>query len=328
MSEASAVMEATPTVMEVSRGPLVNLTQEERAEFRTTGELPKPRTEVAATSSDAKPVEGKAETAGESDTPKTTQEKPKFEPKPKQTAEERIAQLEATIEKIRKGKEEKETPKAEPSPAPKPVEATRPKPTADAKKSDGTPKFETYEDYIEDLADWKAEQREANSKQEAAKESQEKAKKAKYDAAVIKVDEAKERYPDFADKAQPFWDEVIVNPKVALAVKEVIDESDYFADLAYTIGGSKEELAKFVALPPGKQLRYIALAESLIAEELEGKAKPEVAPEKPRTAAPRPPAEVGGRSTAPIDDEYAAVAANDYRAASAAFKRKALANFK
>ena len=84
---------------------------------------------------------------------------------------------------------------------------------------------------------------------------------------------------------------------------------------------------------PGKALRYIALTETLIKDELEQKkapsiAKVETAPVKPKTLAPPPPAEVGGRASAPGDALVAAAAANDVRAFKAEINRRELARLK
>lgn len=320
MVDESVVTEATP-VNDADSGSLGSLTPEQRTEWNKTGELPK--FEEAAPSPDPKPVDGEEKPAGESETPQA-QEKTGKKAK---SADERIAELEATIEKIRKGSG-KETPKVESSPTkPEPKQTpqeqpTRPKPTADAKNDDGSDKFATYEDYIEDLADWKAEQREAKTQREATR-------KAQLDLGIAKVEEAKTRYKDFDVMVKPFWDEVVVNPDINPTIKAMIDDSDYFADLAYTIGSDPDELAKFKAMPTGKQIRYIALTESLIAEELEGKkVTTEETPAKPQTRAPRPPSEAGGRAASPPDAEAAAAAANDFRAFERESTRKYLAKLK
>jgi hypothetical protein len=329
MSEATAVLESSPEVMDASRGPLVDITGDQRAEFRRTGELPKqdkPKTEEAAPSSDAKP-QGEAKSAGESETPKQ-QEIPKA--KPKQTAEERIAQLEATIEKIRKGSGIEPKPKAESAsakPEPQSVEPqyTRPKPKPEGNGPDGKP-YATYEDYIEDLSDWKGEQREAKSQREAAQQAQAK-------EFNTKVNEARSRYENFDEVVKPTATAINTDAAIPQVIKTLLSESDVLPDILFTLGSDPAELAKFVQMAketPGKALRYIALTESLIAEELEGKtAKPaEVSPAKPKTQAPRPPSEAGGRAAAPPDGLEAAAKANDYRSFAAEATRRQLAKLK
>lgn len=315
---------STAPVMEVERGPLVNLTGDQRTEFRRTGELPEApkKQEEAAASSEEKP---KVE-PGEATAP-VTQEKPKEAKKP-QTAEERIAQLEATIEKIRKGKEGKET-QADSSPAkpsiPQP-QATRPKPTAEDKAQDGKSKYETYEDFVEDLSDWKSEQREAKNQREQQQNAQAK-------QLNDKVAEARTRYENFDEVMKPTVEAIVNDADVSQVVKAMLNDSDVLPDLIFTIGSSKEELASFVKMAkenPGKALRYIALTESLIAEELEGKkGKPaEEAPVKPKTQAPKPPSEAGGRAATPPDALNAAFQSGDFRTAKAEMNRRALAKLK
>jgi hypothetical protein len=329
--EASAVAESTPAVeapvMQVDRGPLVNLTSDQRAEFRKTGELPKPITEVAATSSEAKP-QGEAK-QGESETPHKPQDR--SEPKPKQTAAERVAELKATIAKIEKGagldRTEAESSPAKPEPKPQPVQpATRPKPTAEDKKEDGTPKFDTYEDFVEDLSDWKSEQREAKGKREQREQAQ-------AEKTQAKVAEAKSRYDNFAEVVEPAVDAIVGDASISPVVKEMLNDSDIFADLMYTIASDKEQLESFIKMAkesPGKAIRYIALTESLINEELAGKeAKPsEENPAKPKTQVPRPPSEAGGRAATPPDALISAAKTNDYRSFRDEHLRRDLAKLK
>ena len=321
MSEAAAVVVESQPTMDVSRGPLVDITPEQRAEFRKTGDLPKapPKIEEAAPSSEPKPEEGEAKPAGDSEPPKV-QEKKKAK-----TADERIAELEATIEKIRKGAG-KET-KADPSPAPEPPkpEYTRPKPTADDKDKDGDPKYKTYEDFVEDLADWKGEQRDAKNQREQQEQAQAKAFNSK-------VEEARGRYENFDEVVEPAANAIHSDAAISPVVKQMLRDSDVLPDFLFTLGNDSAELAKFVAMAktdPGKAIRYIALTESLIKDELEGKNTPAgEAPVKPKTQAPKPPSEAGGRAAAPPDALEAAAKANDFRLFKAEATRRQLARLK
>ncbi len=342
MSEQSTVVaESSPApvapVMEVDRGPLVNLTSEQRAEFRKTGNLPEApkKTEEAATSgTEETPASGaksddEAKTAGDAESPKTTQENQRQQPKPKPSAEDRIAQLESTIEKIRKGAGLDKTPKAESSTAPveqpqaQQPQYTRPKPTVEDKDKDGNPKYATYEDFVEELSDWKAEQRWAAAQREQAQQAQAREFQAKLDAA-------KSRYKDFEEMIPKFN---AMAAEASPVVRVMLNESEVLPDLLYTIASDPKELDSFRQMAkenPGKALRYIALTESLIREELESKAKPaaEKTPAKPQTNAPRPPSEVGGRATTPGDELESAAKANDFRAFKAEANRRALAKLK
>lgn len=320
MEDESAVAEATPA-NDVDSGSLGGLTPDQRTEWNKTGELPK--SEEAAPSTEPKP-QAEAEPAGDSEAPQAQDKTGK----PKPTASERITQLRATIAKIEKEAGLK-TEVAESSPAkpaaeaPKPQEfkPTRPKPTPEGNGPDGKP-YEDYEEFRDDRDNWLAEQRDAKTHREAER-------KAQLDHGIAKVEEAKTRYKDFETIGKTFWEEVVNNPDINPTIKAMIDDSEYFADLAYTIGSDPAELAKFKAMPAGKQIRYIALTESLIADELDGKkVTTEETPAKPQTRAPRPPSEAGGRAASPPDAEAAAAAANDFRSFAAESTRKHLAKLK
>lgn len=297
-SATEVAVPATPPVMEVSRGPLVDLTPEQRKDYKATGNLP---TAVKKEESAPSPA------PGESGTPKQ-QEAPKAEPKPKQTAEERIAQLESTIEKIRKGSG-LDKPKAEtPEPA-KPVvqqQATRPKPTAEDKNDDGTFKYGTHEEFSEALLDWKWEQREA----EKAAASQ---ANAQTKALDDKIEKARTRYPNLDEVVTPAANEIIGDKDISPVIKQMLYDSDITPDLIYALASNKEEFSDFLKLAktnPGKAIRLVAITESLTIQELEGKSAPQEAPATPKTQAPRPPAEAGGRAATPPDSLQAAVAAS------------------
>jgi len=315
MDEQAVVVESQPT-LDVSRGPLVDITPEQRAEFRKTGNLPEPpKTEEAAPSSEPKPEEVEAKPTGDSEPPPVQEKKAKKV----QTAEERIAQLEATIEKIRKGAG-KET-KAESSPATPKPEYTRPKPTADDKDDKGNPKYATYEDYIEDLADWKGEQRDAANQRIA----QEQAQLREFNQ---KVAEAKSRYENFEEVVEPAAGMIHADPNIPPVVKQMLRDSEVLPDFLFTVGSDPAELERFVKMAkenPGKALRYIALTESLIADELKPR---EEAPAKPKTQAPKPPSEAGGRAAAPPDALESAAKANDFRSFKAEATRRQLAKLK
>lgn len=314
MDEA-VVVESQPT--DVSVGPLVSITSDERAEFRRTGNLPEkqPKPEEAAPSSE--PIEAKS--AGDSEPPK--QEKAERKSKGK-TADERIAELEATIEKIKKGAG-KET-KAVPSPAPEPKADTADKePSIDDTNADGTPKWKSYEEFSKAQARWEVRQELAEQRRIEAQQKQER-------EFAAKMAEAESRYENFADIADPFAGELLQDQTISPVVKQMFRDSEVMADLVFTIASKEQDRADFLKMAkenPGKAIRYIALTESLIADEL-AKPKQEASPEKPKTQAPKPPSEAGGRAAAPPDALDAAAKANDFRAFKAEATRRQLAKLK
>jgi hypothetical protein len=277
----------------------------EYAEWRVNGEIPKPKTESAPT------VE-----PGEATTPR--QQETPTRPKPK-TAEQRIAELESTIEKIRKGANlEGKKPEPQPASDPKPVQATRPKPTVDGKGSDGKP-YATYEDFTEDLADWKAEQREVAGEQRRAVQAQQ-------DALKAEVEKARGRYDNLDEVMFPTL-KAITEAKVAPVISQMLNDSEVLPDLLYTIGSDSDELAAFVKMAqtsPGKAIRYLAVTENLIREELDKASRPThekgedgkfvkeepVAPAKrgPESA-PEPPIEIASRGAGGGDAAATALSA-------------------
>ena len=340
VAEPSSAAVVIPPAMDVSVGPLANLSSDERAEFRKTGNLPEQpkKVETPAVSDAGKDPASEAESAeseGATDPPQT-QEHHRRKP----TAEQRIAQLTSEKKRLR---EELDTalaqkPAAEAKPEPKQAEPQQqPQNYQEWRKTfkaeEWTAKYAkdnpeaSYEDMSAAMADYLGDARdhfravEAN-RQESAKELSK------------QIAEAKGRYENFDDVIEPTAGVIDDDPLIDGAVKHMLRDSDILPDLIYTIGSKPEELASFVKMArenPGKALRYIALTESLIHEELAGKAtpaEPKEPPAKPETKAPRPPTEAGGRAAAPPDGLRAALEANDYRAASAEFKRQALAKLK
>lgn len=299
--------------LDISRGALVDLTPEQRKDYRATGELPKP----------AEPAPAPA--PGESETPQK-QVIPKAEPKPKQTAEERIAQLESTIEKIRKGSG-LDKPKAEtPEPA-KPVvqqQATS-KPTREDKNPDGSYKYGTEEEYEDARLDFMFEEREAKKATATQQDAQTK-------ALDDKIEKARTRYPNLDEIVTPAANEIIGDKDISPVIKQMLYDSDITPDLIYALASNKEEFNDFLKLAktnPGKAIRLVAITESLTIQELEG--TPKEAPATPKTQAPRPPAEAGGRAATPPDSLQAAVAASGGKLTSgmkAEFLRRDMARLK
>lgn len=306
--ETIAVAEpSSAPVMEIERGALVNMTSEQRSEFRNTGKLPDttpkeeapaPSTTEETPSSETKP-EGEVE---EQPKPPQGRRKPDAEQRIKELTEKN-KRIEAELQSLKKPAEPKlDTPKpADPPPA------ANAKPTAEDKNADGTPKYATYEDFVEALGDWRYEQNRAKEQRETQQQTQQRELKSK-------IDEAKQRYGEkFDEVLQPTVDAIIGDKAVNAVVKTMLNDSEVLPDLLFTIGSDPKELSSFLEMAtrnPGKALRYIALTESLIRGELES--KPVEAPAPPRTAAPKPPAEVGGRAAAPADAVEEAAKSGDF----------------
>ena len=329
---------AAPQVDPLQEGPMVTWTREQRDHFRSTGKMPEaPKADSAPA---AKPTEAPAESAAESETAKQQEHtETRTPPKPKQTAEERIAQLEATIEKIKKGAGIERTAKPESSTTePAPKQESKPAQTQNFDQW-----FEAFDDqkWMEDYAkDHPAMTYErlnlamklhVDSVRDGFKQRDEQAA-AQTRAINSKLDEAKSRYGNEAnDVIQDFAGEIIDDKAMPGVILEMIRDSEYSADLLYVIGSKPEERNRFRALAksdPGKAIRYLVTTEVLIGDELAAKAKPaasQPAPAKQQTSAPKPPAEVGGRASAPGDALVAAAAAGDFRTFKAELNRRKLA---
>lgn len=313
-------MDEQTVIAESSSAPVVESFEIPRsgtsdyADWRVSGKLPeaKPKTEEAASST----VEETTQTKQQETAP----------PKPKaKTAEQRIAELESTIEKIRKGAN-LETKKPESSSAsdPKPAapQHTRPKPTSEDKTADGKPKYSTYEDFVEELADWKAEQREAARDKEALNRSETESFKKK-------VDEARNRNEGF-DQVMNDAMPILSGADIPHEIKARLNDSEVLPDLIFTIGGDAAQLAEFTHMAktnPAKAREYIAVVEHFISEELakaaivprdapakgaDGKfvkAEPVTPAKRGPESSPEPPIEIGSRGSGAMDESARALSA-------------------
>ncbi len=166
----------------------------------------------------------------------------------------------------------KAQPKAEaPKEVAKPVAEGRP-------KSDD---FETHDDYVEAIADWKAEQ-----KLQAAKQADRDAKlKAEADS---KSTEFRGKVQEFK-KATADFDDVIADVDdvpMSLAVSQAILESDDGPQLMYELAKNREEYERICQLPALQAARAIGRFEAKLSKPSASE-KPEVK-QKQTTRAPAP----------------------------------------
>ncbi len=296
MPEETTQAASSPAEVDVFNGETPTL--DEYNQYRQSGEVParfKPA-EPAESATDDDPEETdeseaeEPEPATESDPEETQELKPK-------TAK-RIQQLLEKNKELERKLAEKDV-KTEPSPVKPEPQFTRAKPTAEDKDDKGNPKYSTYEDFVEDLADWKAEQRVETAKREQREQEAQRALK-------LTLDEARTRYEDADDVIFPAA-QTINEAKIPLAVKEVVAGSDLFIDLCYVIGSDPDELKKFISLAqtnPRAAIGKVFEYERGIREELsparDDKGK-FTAPESKKTTAPKPPSPVGGATTRAFD---------------------------
>jgi len=335
---APSAAEETPATPEFdhSRGALVDLSPEQRSEYKKTGVLPK-APEPKADPAPAPKKETPSDTEPEADAG-TKQQEHTEKAKSKPTAEERIAQLEATIEKIRKGaglerKQESqpapEEPKTQPNQPPQNYQEWRKtfKPTAWVEQYGKDNPEASYEDAQAAMSDFLDEVR--GQFREAAERQ-----RTGLAQMSARLDKAKARYGEK-------FDEVLTPTLVSLAkaipqgseLYQTMEESDVLPDVLFVMGSEEGGAEKFLSMSAGQRMRWFVLNESLVRETLEAKAAPKAEPKadppaKPQTSAPKPPSEVGGRAASPGDELESAAKANDYRRFSAESTRRALAAMK
>ena len=292
-------------------------THQEFSDWRETGKLAerfKPAEPAASAPADtpektADPAEDESpEHAPESD-PEKAQEPPA---KPISPAEKRIKQLLAEKKELERKlaaqaptdvKPESSTAPAAPQQLPP---GTRPKPKPDGMNQEGKP-YETYEDYVEDLADWKAELSLAKFKHEQAEQQAQ---------SVVrqKIEDARTRYEDADETIFPTA-KAIHDAQIPQIVKAVIEDSDVYVDLCYVAGSDPDELAKFIALAqsnPRAAIGKVFEYERGIKEALAKNGNAETAPEKKRTQAPPPPTPVGGTSSRAFDVNDDSLSADEW----------------
>ena len=306
-----------------------SLNPEERQTWRLTGELPERKPQPseekpAAPAADEQEPQGTSAPPSEPETEakealESEPSAPKEEPQRKLSpAEKRIKQLladrKALEDRVRKLEESHA---AKPEPAKAEAKATeRGRPTPQDKNADGTPKYGTYEEFAEDLADWKVEQRfSERDKAESERKKQadaEQAQRAITEGWQGKVEQGRGKYTDF--------DEVALNPDLPIAPGGVVDvmvlESPNGTDLLYHLGRNPEELERINKLPPIQAARELFRIET----SLSGTPGP-----RKVTQAPPPAREVGGRGSAPADEVVSAVNSGDFASYRNAANRREIA---
>lgn len=192
-------------------------------------------------------------------------------PPPKKTAQERIDELtrarrdaERDAEYWRNKALQDSKPAAEPA-----------QPAADPTKP-SVESFETYEAYVEALADWKADQREAKANAERAQRDAAQAWQAKTAAA-------QEKHSDFDDVVmRSTWD-------CTRDMAQALAASEHGAEVAYHLAKNATEARRIAGLSPIAQVLEIGRLEA----RLSAPASPQP---KTATNAPEPAPQVRGAS--------------------------------
>lgn len=148
-------------------------------------------------------------------------------------------------------------------------------------------KFQTYEDYVEALADWKSEQKVSKALEEretkVKQQEQEAQTKATFDSYNKRVSEFRGEHDDF--------DEVVGRDDISIpqSVQLAIVEMDNGPEVAYYLGQNPEEAEKLLDLSPIKAIIAVGQIAATLTKD-----SPEPRPVS-RAAAPVKP--VGSSST-------------------------------
>jgi len=175
----------------------------------------------------------------------------------------------------------------------KPTEKAAEPSKADA--GDGKPqleKFESYEDYVEALTEWKLERR------EAAKAEQAKAEAAKQQQAELakswqaRQDAVRAKYDDY--------DEVVGQEiSITRVMEQALLESDHGAELAYWLGSNPKEAERIAKLGPVAAIKALAKIEDSLSG---GSAEPPAKPKPRASSAPEPISPLGARGSVATKD--------------------------
>lgn len=315
-------------------------------DWRMTGKLP----EAAPAEKPAEDQKPEEPAPSKETTPAEPGEKPQEQPHRK--GKDAEARLKSILDDLREAglspaqlktfKQDYQRAQAAEPPAAPPA---KPEQTAKPQGSEAPAKpkmadFETYEAYEEARDAWVEQMAEFKAEQRLQKFTQEQQAAAERQAMKARVDEAKARYGDEAEQtiaqtAGALWNDQAI-PEM---VKSFLGDSPALLDVLYALGSQPDELAAFVELArtnPGAAVRKaVALegqapqgekaAKPAPARDETGKFLPAAKPpaEKKTPDAPPPPArELSTRGSTPPDEIESAVASGDFRTYMAAKNRR------
>lgn len=163
--------------------------------------------------------------------------------------------------------------------------------------------------YVSALARWEARQENARLSAEAEQKRQSEAETARQSEIQQRSDE---RYAEAVSKFEDF-DEVVNNladiPSVSPDTRDLLLESDHFAEIMYHLGTNPDEARDIASQSPAKQAAYIGRLEAKLSSSQDApteKPKPKAIP--PKAAAPVERSRgAGGKFTTPDDtDDFSA----------------------
>lgn len=296
------IAESSPATEEQGLPPVEKFTEEQRLQWRKTGEMPK-----AESSTAAEPGAPAAQTQEEKLSPKAQE---RFNKLLKERAEAR-----AEIEQLKAGgAKQPDSPSDK-----KPAEKLKPPVEPNEKDFSDWAEFRKAErQYDRDLA--RFETLKAIEERDTARTTEQQNEKIKVERQKVEK-QFTERLTPFIEK-HPDFDEVVkAEGGLPITPGTLLDhfvgvESDNPGEWLWYLAHNREECKRINALPPYKQAQEIAALESTV---LNGKAstakqpaseeKPNGAPKKKLVSDASPPArDLGPGSTAPADDPLSVLA--------------------
>src|SRR5690242_13163389 len=271
-----------------------------------TDEKPEEKSEEAPEQpeekAEAEQPEEESEEAGESEEKDASQEKAGTKRKPNKGFQKRIDkltrekyQLEARLAEYERQRHEQGAK----------VQATQRDSGASTSGKPRLDQFQSYDDYVEALTDWKFQQRQEQAQAEAIQRQQQEAAQRQQEEFKSRFDSYRERVEQAADRYED-WDEVTnKNVVVPESASIAIIESENGPDITYYLGKHPEVVDELHELSPAQQIARVAVIGYEIAHP-NGSASKRV-----QTKAPAPVQPVGGSAkgtTMPPEPSY-----KDYR---------------
>lgn len=183
----------------------------------------------------------------------------------------------------------------------RPAQETAPSVATPTKPKPQIEQFESYEDYIEAIADWKADERDAKREQQAAV-------KQHAETMQMRVAKAKEEFADFEEVVT----EAAKTLPISQAMTDYIMQSENGPKVAYKLAKDPAEVARIRALSPIAAIREL----SKIEDSLTAPAAPATKTLAAAKPLPKPPAAIGGGASP------TAIDLSDPKLPMAAFKRE------
>ena len=238
-----------------------------------------PESKTAATPESADDTEKEDDETEEGDKPKAK----------RGGFQRRIDKLTARIKELESSQPAPQAAGSKAPEAPQGVQFSKPKPMLED--------FNSVDEHVEALTDWKLEKHDFEKAQEEARSKQEREAQTLIEGWNSRVTELKKSAPD-NDRVLESVSDIHVPP----AQQRLLLESEHGVQIAYNLAKSPADLEKFVAMNPIQAAKYLGSVEAALATD--------PTPKKPMasaTEARRPPTNVGARRTAasiqnPYDD--------------------------